>query len=103
MKLVKEDINEFEKGADPYKSMGVGSHREKIQVQLDHDELSTYGRLYVLGQGGHGSFHTALFKCFGLGGQDNRRKIADAFPEYFNEYDITMYHYKEIYKDEYEG
>jgi hypothetical protein len=42
MKLVKEHINEFKQGEDPYKTMGIGSNRlfavnDKIKYIGDHD------------------------------------------------------------------
>jgi hypothetical protein len=44
MKLVKEHINEFEQGRDPYKTMGLGSYKEGDKVKalynlgFNHDE-----------------------------------------------------------------
>jgi hypothetical protein len=51
MKLVREHINEFQQGQNPYDTMGVGSNRpfyneEEIQLTSDVILINVYGRRF---------------------------------------------------------
>jgi hypothetical protein len=57
---------------------------------IDKSQLSVFGKSFHQIERGHGSFFGSLFDTFLKGSQGNRKRIADAFPEYFNDHDITL-------------
>ncbi len=59
-------------------------------TMISKSKLSVFGLYFNHYQRDHGSFFNSLFETFLKGSQGNRQKIADAFPEYFNKYDIDL-------------
>lgn len=53
-------------------------------------KLSSFGRHYNGDNIEHGSFHMLIFKAFFAADLDNKMRLIDAFPEWFNEDDLTF-------------
>ena len=54
------------------------------------NRLSTFGKSFHKLETSHGSFFDGLFNVFILGSSDNKQKIVNAFPEYFNVFDVYL-------------
>lgn len=90
-KKIQESLK---RGGDPLDTMNVG--KAHLSPYKPEDQISRFGREYIgmYPKGSGGSFQNALFKAFYAASHDNREKLVEAFPEFFNELDPGFDYYK---------
>ena len=87
--LVREDVDSFTRGSDPYRKMGLGSHRPKtLKVPMDPDELH---------QGT--PFEKQIIRAFNYASDSEKRILIDSFPGCFNEHDMEGDYYKMVHEE----